>query len=253
MSGRSPYFNIPTEIVRTIIAVSETGSLSKAGERLGLSQPAISSQMKRIQGLLGGELFMRTPNGSTPTPLGKLALKQARKIIEANDQMLRLGGTLNGPQPVRLGISTMFVQHLFQHESAASLQGTVIHSDNSLGIARSLTDGLVDIACFLENAEIASDVEDLVVNQREEPFVWVRSKDFVLSPGTPIPLLTWPGDDIMIRALTRAALAYTIVFSSPDYYARIPALENGMGLAALPIRMIPASLVQNTTCLRCRQ
>lgn len=150
MAGYEAYSIIPMDVVRMIVAVAETGSLSKAGERLGLSQPAISSQMKRIQGLLGGELFVKTPNGSTLTALGKLALNQARTIITANDQMLRLGGTLSGPQPVRLGISSVFVTDFFQHENPASLRGIAIQTDNSLGITRSLLDGYIDVACFLE-------------------------------------------------------------------------------------------------------
>src|ERR1700691_4805150 len=54
MHRRHEYLNVPIEVVRTVVAISETGSLSKAGERLGLSQPAVSGQMKRIQNLLGG-------------------------------------------------------------------------------------------------------------------------------------------------------------------------------------------------------
>ena len=43
MHRRHQHLNIPIEIVRTVVAISETGSLSKAGDRLGLSQPAIKS------------------------------------------------------------------------------------------------------------------------------------------------------------------------------------------------------------------
>jgi DNA-binding transcriptional LysR family regulator len=244
MSERLGYSNIPIDTVRMMIAVSETGSLSKAAERLGLSQPAVSSQMKRIEGLLGGDLFTKTPNGASPTPLGKLALNQARRMIDANDQMLRLGGTAGGPQPLRFGISTVLVKDFLRHEDATSLSGIVMHTDNSLGITKSLIDGYIDVACFLENLETAADVEELIINERKEEFVWVRSKDFVLSPGMPIPLLTWPGDDIMVRTLRKAGLAYSIIFNSPDYHAKIVALECGIGLAALPSRMIPAPLVQ---------
>jgi hypothetical protein len=55
MHRRYEHLNVPVEIVRTVVAVSETGSFSRAGERLGLSQPAVSAQMRRIQNLLGGE------------------------------------------------------------------------------------------------------------------------------------------------------------------------------------------------------
>src|SRR3984957_17666345 len=101
MHRRHQHLNIPIEIVRTVVAISETGSLSRAGERLGLSQPAVSAQMKCIKTFLGGEIFRKTPNGTAPTPLGKLVLDQARRMLEANDQMLRLGGTAEGPQPLR--------------------------------------------------------------------------------------------------------------------------------------------------------
>src|SRR6202789_4670865 len=95
MHRRHQHLNIPIEIVRTVVAVSETGSLSKAGERLGRSQAAVSSQIKHIQNLVGGPLFSKTVNGSVPNQLGKLVLSQAGRILEANHQMLRLvlGGT----------------------------------------------------------------------------------------------------------------------------------------------------------------
>src|ERR1700761_6045618 len=117
MHRRHQYLNIPIEIVRTVVAISETGSLSKAGERLGLSQPAISSQVKRLQSLVGGELFVKTANGTTTTELGKLALHQARRILEANDQLLRLGGSAEGPQPLRLGLSTVFARQFLQNQT----------------------------------------------------------------------------------------------------------------------------------------
>src|ERR1700760_3678768 len=110
MHRRHQFLNVPIEIVRTVVAISETGSLPKAGERLGLSQPGVSSQIKRLQSLVGGELFLKTANGTTATELGKLALHQARKILDANDQLLRLGGNTAGPMPLRLGLSTLFVQ-----------------------------------------------------------------------------------------------------------------------------------------------
>ena len=53
MQRRYQHTNIPTEIVRTIVVIAEAGSFSKAGERLGLSQPAISAQVKRLQMMVG--------------------------------------------------------------------------------------------------------------------------------------------------------------------------------------------------------
>ena len=79
MHRRYLHINIPTEIVRTIVVISETGSFSKAGEKLGLSQPAISAQVKRLQILVGGNIFEKVTGGVSLTPKGKLVLSQARK------------------------------------------------------------------------------------------------------------------------------------------------------------------------------
>ena len=243
MHRRYQPLNIPIEIVRTVVAISETGSLTKAAERLGLSQPAVSSQIKRIQAMVGGALFSRTVNGTTTTQLGKLVLHQARRILEANDQMLRMGGAAHLPQPARLGLSTLFVRDFLSYQTAQSLADVVIHTDNSVGITKGLIDGYIDIAYILENPELTSEISHLIVNECDEEFVWVRSREFVLSPGLPIPILTWPGDDVMIRTLTRNGIAYKIVFNSPDYHAKLAAVEAGIGIAAIPRRMIPPSLV----------
>jgi DNA-binding transcriptional LysR family regulator len=226
-----------------VVAISETGSLSKAGERLGLCQPAISSQVKRLQGMIGGSLFVKTANGTTTTELGKLALHHARRILEANDQMLRLGGNTAGPQLLRLGLSTLFVSDFVKHQTRESLADIFIHTDHSTTIGRGLIDGYIDMACIYENEIIKADIEELVINEFEEPLVWVRSSDFVLSPGAPIPLLTWPGDDWMIRTMVKQGLSYRIVFSSPDHHAKLAALKAGVGIAAMPKRTVPPDLV----------
>ena len=243
MPRRYQPLNIPIEIVRTVVAISETGSLTKAAGKLGLSQPAVSSQIKRIQSMVGGALFARTANGTTATQLGKLVLHQARRILEANDQMLRLGGAAHLPQPVRLGLSTLFVREFLGHQTAQSLTDVIIQTDNSVGITKGLIDGYIDIAYILENPEMTSEIAHLIVNDTDEEFVWVRSRDFVLSPESPIPILTWPGDDLMIRTLTRQGIAYKVVFNSPDYHAKLAAVEAGIGIAAIPRRLIPPSLV----------
>jgi DNA-binding transcriptional LysR family regulator len=244
MHRRHQHLNIPIEIVRTVVAIYETGSLSKAGDRLGLSQPAISSQIKRLQSLVGGALFVKTANGTTTTELGKLALQQARRILEANDQLLRLGGNTDGTQPLRLGLSTLFVQQFIRHQTAASLADIFVHTDHSVPIGRGLIDGYIDVACIFENPAIESEIEQLVVNRMKDPLLWVRARSFVLSPGAPVPILTWPGDDWMIRTLTRHGVAYKIVFNSPDYHAKLAAVEAGIGLTAVPASMVPSTLVR---------
>lgn len=244
MHRRYQHLNIPIEVVRTVVAISETGSLSKAAERLGLSQPAVSSQIKRIQGLVGGELFTKTANGTTTTELGKLALHQARRILEANDQLLRLGGNNFEPQPLRLGLCTLFVKQFLRRQTAEGLSDIFLHADHSVAIGKGLLDGYIDIACIYSNLSIDPEILELVVNEIDEPMVWVRSRNFVLQPGAPIPILTWPSDDLLIRTLTKNGLSYKIVFNGPDFHAKLDAIEAGLGLTAIPESSVPPHLVR---------
>jgi DNA-binding transcriptional LysR family regulator len=244
MYRRHQHINIPIEIVRTVVAISETGSLSKAGERLGLSQPAISSQVKRLQNLVGGSLFVKTANGTTTTELGKLALRQARIILEANDQLLRLGGNNVEPQPLRLGLSTLFVNEFVRHQTPEMLADIFIHTDDSTSIGRGIVEGYIDIACVYRNQRHDADIDQMVVNECDEPLVWIRAKNFVLSPGSPLPILTYPGDDWMIPTLTKLGLSYKIVFNSLDYHARMSAVEAGVGLSSVPQSKVPPMLIR---------
>ena len=111
-------------------------------------------------------------------------------------------------------------------------------------IGRGLIDGYIDVACIFENPAIESEIEQLVVNRMKDPLVWVRARTFVLSPGAPIPILAWPGDDWMIRTLTRHGISYKIVFNSPDYQARLAGVEAGIGLTAVPASMVPPSVIR---------
>src|SRR5689334_22138928 len=123
------------ETMRTVVAIAETGSMSKAAERLNLSQPAISAQIKRLQGLIGGELFSRTANGTALTELGKLALQQARRIVDANDQLLRLGGS-DKSAVRRLGVSQLLAEQLLNEFSKESLSNIFVSAELSTEIRR---------------------------------------------------------------------------------------------------------------------
>jgi DNA-binding transcriptional LysR family regulator len=69
--------------LRIVCAVADAGSVTKAAAALGLAQPAVTGQLRRIERLLGGELFQRNRTGVSPTPLGELILARARVLLPA--------------------------------------------------------------------------------------------------------------------------------------------------------------------------
>jgi DNA-binding transcriptional LysR family regulator len=80
--------------LRVVVAVADAGSLSEAARVLGVSQPTVSTQLRRIEDSLGGALFERSAHGSAPTELGRTVLRRARNALALID---RLQGADTGP------------------------------------------------------------------------------------------------------------------------------------------------------------
>ena len=59
--------NLPMDLLRTFVAIADIGNLTKAGDRLGRSQPAISLQLKRLEELVGAPLFDEGFTDEVPT------------------------------------------------------------------------------------------------------------------------------------------------------------------------------------------
>src|SRR4051794_3067028 len=55
------------DLLATFLEIYRTGSLSAAAERLGLSQPAVTGQLARLEEQLGEQLFVRSRKGAEPT------------------------------------------------------------------------------------------------------------------------------------------------------------------------------------------
>ncbi|MFI6103313.1 LysR family transcriptional regulator [Streptomyces sp. NPDC051310] len=75
--------------LRTIRAIADAGSLTKAATELGLAQPALSAQLRRIERSLGGALFERGRGGVRATALGELVLDRARVVLPAVGELQR--------------------------------------------------------------------------------------------------------------------------------------------------------------------
>src|ERR1700712_307001 len=239
--------NIPMEALRSVVCISDTGSLTKAAPLLGLSQPALSAQLKRIEYLVGGSIFKKASTGSIVTDLGQVVVLHARRIIESNDQLLRLRGDSDINRSVRLGISNLYAEALFDNKSEIDFSRLAIVVDHSTALLAALRMGFIDAALALGAGDAELDLSFRKIGEREVPLVWVRSSDFVLSPGAPIPVLKWPGqvtDEVMTAALERAGISYRIAFSSPDHHATLAAARAGTGLMVLPADMPMPGLVR---------
>lgn len=91
--------------LQCFIAVLEEGGFKRATARLGITQPALSYQIKRLEEELGVQVFRRGPGGITPTEAGRVLLDHAHQVIaavrEAHQAVRELSGGVTGE--IRVG------------------------------------------------------------------------------------------------------------------------------------------------------
>ena len=76
--------NIPMELLRSFVTVVEMGGFTVAGQLLGKSQPAVSLQIKRLEELIGAQVFVRGSHRLELTQPGERMLDYARQILALN-------------------------------------------------------------------------------------------------------------------------------------------------------------------------
>src|SRR5688572_29345002 len=85
--------------IRYFAAVAELGSLTKAAEKLRVSQPTLSHAIARLEEALGGPLWQRVPNRRTavvPTELGRRVLERGRRALSELDALAEDAALLRG-------------------------------------------------------------------------------------------------------------------------------------------------------------
>lgn len=101
------------QLLETFCAVAATGSLSRAGEALHISQPAVTRQIKALEQELGAVLLTRTPQGVTLTPVGRKVLEHAKEALAAVTACRRAAvESLPGaPGRLRIACGAMLMQY----------------------------------------------------------------------------------------------------------------------------------------------
>lgn len=90
--------------IRHLIAVAETGSFTKAADRVAISQPALSASISKLEAELDVQLLERNRTKITPTAAGRRFLERASSILLECSAMKAETKNINKEQPLRIGI-----------------------------------------------------------------------------------------------------------------------------------------------------
>jgi DNA-binding transcriptional LysR family regulator len=93
--------------LRSFAAVAESGHLTRAADRLHISQPALSAQIKALEDELGVALFDRHPSGMELTPAGRRLLPEAHKVVAAAQVLRSHASAFKGEVAGRVRVGTV--------------------------------------------------------------------------------------------------------------------------------------------------
>ena len=249
-----------THSLSAFIEVADTGSFSKAGERLHLSQPAISKRIASLEDSLGQPLFDRVGRRIDLTDAGRTLLPHARRVLaemeDARRSLSRLSGTVSG----RLSIGTS--HHIGLHRLPPVLRSyTQAYPDVDLDIH------------FMDSEDACEEVAQgrlelgIVTLPGEPPevllmqMIWIDPLSVVVAPNHPLAKSGMPSlrelashpavlpDErtythrIVMSALQAHGVAPRIRLST-NYLETLKMLVAiGLGWSVLPCSMLDDSIV----------
>jgi DNA-binding transcriptional LysR family regulator len=239
---------VDPELLRAFVTVVDSGGFSAAAQRLLRGQSAVSLQVKRLEERLGVRLLERGPRHLKLTGEGEAIIEPARRILALNEELAARAREPELAGVVRLGAPEDF---------ATSRLPAILAS-----FARAFPRVALEVTCELTLElldRFGSGGLDLALIKREpagpaagvrvwrEPLVWVAARHGAGSVDGPLPLVCSPRPCLHRKRATGALDAigrpWRVAYSCGSLAGNHAALRAGLGVAVLPLDMVPSDLV----------
>ncbi|WP_353065463.1 LysR substrate-binding domain-containing protein [Tunturibacter psychrotolerans] len=238
--------------LRYFLAVAETLHFSRAARRLGMAQPPLSQQIKRLEQLLGHALFERTTRGVKLTPAGQLLARRARstmeKVGEDLAQVRRLGRGEEGTLTVGFSGSVMFtelpaaIQSFRRRYPKVELRLRELVTSAQIA---ALLNGQIDLA-FLRDGDPTEGIR--ITTLLKEKYVAVLPEAHSLARRRTLSIKALAGEPFVMFARRMGPLAYdrtiaccerggfspNIVQDAPQWLTLVRLVAAGLGVSLAP-------------------
>lgn len=229
-------------LLRSFVAIIDTGSFTRAGERVHLTQSTISQQMRRLEQQIGCSLLDRSGRQVVATAEGEQLLGLARRILallaQAEEQVSEgsISLSLGVPEDFAAGAITPVLAAFARDYPEVRLE---VESGLSHHIWQRFAAGELDLALVKQVRGQGSPLASW-----REPLVWVDSRDWPAKGRDPLPLVAFPSEGLyrqqMTEALDGLGRRWRIAYVSASLASLQGAVSAGIGVSLLPKRLMPA-------------
>ncbi|MBA2080600.1 LysR family transcriptional regulator [Aeromonas veronii] len=229
-------------LLRSFVAIIDTGSFTRAGERVHLTQSTISQQMRRLEQQIGCPLLDRSGRQVVATAEGEQLLGLARRILallaQAEEQVSEgsVSLSLGVPEDFAAGAITPVLAAFARDYPEVRLD---VESGLSHHIWQRFAAGELDLALVKQVRGQGSPLASW-----SEPLVWVDSRDWPAKGRDPLPLVAFPSEGLyrqqMTEALDGLGRRWRVAYVSASLASLQGAVSAGIGVSLLPKRLMPA-------------
>lgn len=236
------------EVLRTFVAIAETGSFTLAANAVFRTPSAVSMQIKKLEDILGVSVFMRDARSVSLTQDGEMLLGYARRLLALNREtvskfimpdisgVVRLGSPDDYGERVLPNVLKRFAR---SHPSIA----VDVTIDMTTNLKRRMAERMLDITLITVCQNIPADAEILLT----EPIVWAGSRGGSAHLREPLPVSLWEEGCVWradaLEALGRAGRDYRVAYMSAHTAGQRAAILADLAVAPLPKSFIGDEIV----------
>ena len=238
--------NLDINLVRTFVTVAEAKNFSRAAEQLSRNQSTISLQIKRLEDVIGQQLFDRSPRAVRLTAHGEVLLSFAQDMLKLNDEVV---SRINEPLisgMIKLGTpedfaTTYLPEVLARFRKAYPLVSLEVTCDLTLNLLKRFREGAFDLALVKQEPTKGGGKRVW-----REPLVWVAADGYSVPKSETLQLVVSPEPCVYrkraLQALKRVRRLWHITYTCASLAGTQAAVRAGLGITVLPKAMVPDSL-----------
>ncbi len=242
---------IDIDVMKTFVAITETGSFSKAAERVFRTPSAVSMQIKKLEDVLGVAVFERDSRSVALTADGELLLSYARRILALSNEMMarfvmpEIAGTVCLGAPDDYG-NKMLPDVLKRFAETHPNVSVNVIMDSSENLKKRFESRELDV--MIHTSSNNRPMEPGATVLLEEDLVWVGLKGGCAYEKEPLPVSMWDSGCAWragaVDALGKTGRAYRVAYMSAQVVAQRAAVMADLAVAPMPCSFIEPPLIR---------
>ncbi len=226
------------DLLRTLVAIADTGSFNRAARAVFRTPSAVSMQMKKLEEQVSRPLFAKDGRSVILTPDGDALVGYGRRILKLADEAMQRFRAPEIQGTIRFGMpddyASQYLPKILSRFAASHPDVEVdISCQSTRELLRRLDENTIDVALVS-----AGHGQPAGMTVHREPLVWAGLRHGCAHEKTPLPLALshlgccWRKQSL--SALDREGIPYRVAYSSQHYVGQLVAVMGGLAIAPFP-------------------